>query len=46
MKTLEDLKLEYNNLDKEAGKYNHPEFTKVYEIIADLIKDRNLRTRR
>ena len=41
MKTLEDLKLEYNNLDKEAGKYNHPEFTKVYEIIADLIKDRN-----
>jgi len=41
MKTLEDLKLEYNNLDKEAGKYNHPEFTKVYEIIAELIKDRN-----
>lgn len=41
MKTLEDLKLEYNNLDNEAGKYIHPEFTEVYEIIDELIKDRN-----
>lgn len=40
MKTLEELKTEYQKLDKEAGKYNHPEFTKVYEVIDELVKDR------
>jgi hypothetical protein len=39
MKTLEQLKDDYQNLDKEAGKYNRPEFDEVFNIIAELIKD-------
>jgi len=39
--TYKDLQNKYYELDKEAGKYNRPEFDKVYLIIADLVKDRN-----
>lgn len=35
----EKLQDRYRELDKEAGKYNHPEFDKVYEIIDNMVKD-------
>ncbi|MDR1780340.1 MAG: hypothetical protein LBR50_06390 [Tannerella sp.] len=41
METYKDLAERYNELNKEAGKYNRPEFDEVYTIIADLIRDRN-----
>lgn len=41
MTELEELKARYHELDKEAGKYNHPEFDEVHKIILELIKDRD-----
>jgi hypothetical protein len=41
METYGDLRDRYNDLDREAGKYNRPEFDAVYDIIADLVKDRD-----
>lgn len=35
------LKKKYSELDKEAGKYNRPEFGLVYQIISELTKGRN-----
>lgn len=41
MVTYNELVDKYNELDKDAGKYNRPEFNKVYAIIAELVKDRD-----
>lgn len=40
MRTHEEIKAEYDQLDQEAGKYNRREFDEVYTIIADLTQDR------
>ena len=37
--TFKNLQDEYRALDIEAGKYNRPEFDKVYTIIYELVKD-------
>jgi hypothetical protein len=39
--TLDELKRKYDELDNEAGKYNRPEFDYVYQIISELVKDRD-----
>jgi len=38
---LAELQKQYKELDEKAGKYNCPEFDKVYEIIGELVKGRN-----
>lgn len=39
MGRLEELKSQYETLDVEAGKYNRPEFDRVYAIIDELVQD-------
>jgi regulator of sigma D len=40
MNSLKDLEDRYAELDIEAGKYNRPEFDRVYTVISELVKDR------
>jgi len=39
MTELEKLQARYNELDKEAGKYNRQGFDEVYKIISELVAD-------
>ena len=39
IKKIRELEKRYYELDKEAGKYNRPEFDNVYAAIQELVKD-------